>query len=153
MLLRAQAREKAALGKDEMPFAAAADYLDLVYRFPLSEEAKTGVDKIPYLRLTLGEQFPGTPLETEIARAEALYHARRWKDMRADYEICCRKFRAKRVNAPRCAWRRPTCSPALHRMRWARLRLTDPELDAERSYLLSQIQRTAKDGKRHVCHH
>ena len=65
------------------PSAAATDYLDLIYRFPLSDEAKTAIDQIPYLQRQLGEQFPGTPVDAEIARAETFYDARRWKDLRA----------------------------------------------------------------------
>ena len=85
-LLRAQANEKAALAKGERPLAAAKDYLEVIYRFPLNDEAKVAVERIPYLQAILGEQFPGTPIETEIGRAEALYDARRWKDVRKTYE-------------------------------------------------------------------
>ena len=47
LLLRAQAREKIAAAKGEKPAAAAADYLDLYYRFPLNDEAKAAGQKIP----------------------------------------------------------------------------------------------------------
>ena len=144
VLLRAQAREKAALGKGELPFAAAADYLDLVYRFPLSEEAKTGVDKIPDLRLTLGEQFPGTPLETEIARAEALYQARRWKDMRAAYEELLPKVSGDAREHATLRLAQADIQAGATQDALGSLALTDPEVDAERSYVISQIQRTAK---------
>src|SRR4029077_2639216 len=40
LLLRAQAHEKVSAAKGEKPAAAAADYLDLYYRFPLNDEAK-----------------------------------------------------------------------------------------------------------------
>ena len=144
VLLRAQAREKVAAAKNEMPFAAAADYLDVVYRFPLSEEARTGVDKIPYLRLTLGEQFPDTPLETAIARAEALYDARRWKDMRADYLDLLPKLSGESHERATLRLAQADVQSGLPQDTLAALPLTDPELDAERSYLLSQMQRSAK---------
>ena len=144
VLLRAQAREKVAAEKDELPFAAAADYLDLVYRFPLSDEARTGVDKIPYLRMTLGEQFPGTPLETAIARAEALYLARRWKDMRADYLDLLPKLSGEARERATLRLAQADVQSGLPQDTLAALPLSDPELDAERSYLLSQMQRSAK---------
>jgi hypothetical protein len=43
-LLRAQAREKISAAKAEKPAAAAVDYLDLYYRFPLNDEAKGGAE-------------------------------------------------------------------------------------------------------------
>src|SRR4029077_12572243 len=86
LLLRAQANEKAAAAKGEKPVAAANDYLEVIYRFPINDEAKIAVERTPYLQAILGEQFPGTPVETEISRAEALYDARRWKDLRKAYE-------------------------------------------------------------------
>jgi soluble lytic murein transglycosylase len=144
VLLRAQAREKAAADKNELPFAAAADYLDLVYRFPLSDEAKTGLDKIPYLRLTLGEQFPGTPLETEVARAEALYDARRWKDMRAAYQELLPKLSGEAHERATLRLAQADLQSGAPQDELASLALTDPELDAERNYLLSQVQRSAK---------
>jgi outer membrane protein assembly factor BamD (BamD/ComL family) len=144
VLLRAQAREKAAADKNELPFAAAADYLDLVYRFPLSDEAKTGLDKIPYLRLTLGEQFPGTPLETEVARAEALYDARRWKDMRAAYQELLPKLSGEAHERATLRLAQADLQSGAPQDELASLALTDPELDAERNYLLSQLQRSAK---------
>jgi len=36
-----------------------------VNRFPLGEEAKFAVAKIPALQDALGDQFPGTPLTTK----------------------------------------------------------------------------------------
>jgi soluble lytic murein transglycosylase len=144
LLLRAQAEEKAALAKGEKPTAAANDYLDVVYRFPINDEAKVAVERIPYLQAILGEQFPGTPVETEISRAEALYDARRWKDVRKAYEDLLPKLSG--VAHDRAALRLAQLqvqsggSPdALES-----LKLSDPELDAERIYTLSQVQRSAK---------
>ncbi len=85
LLLRAQAQEKIAAAKNEKPAAAAADYLDLYYRFPLNDEAKAAGQRIPSLQSALGEAFPGTPLQTQIARAEAFFVARRWSDARSEY--------------------------------------------------------------------
>ena len=85
LLLRAQAREKLAQAKGEKPLSAAADYLDLYYRFPLNDEAKAAGQRIPALQFALGEAFPGTPMQTQIARAEAFFLAKRWRDARTEY--------------------------------------------------------------------
>ena len=85
LLLRAQAREKLAAAKGEKPLTAAADYLDLYFRFPLNDEAKAAGQRIGSLQAALGEQFPGTPLQTQMARAEAFYLAKRWHDARSEY--------------------------------------------------------------------
>jgi peptidoglycan lytic transglycosylase len=144
LLLRAQAKEKAAVAKGEKPLAAASDYLDVIYRFPVNDEAKTAVERIPYLQAALGEQFPGTPVETEINRAEALYDARRWRDVRKAYEDLLPKLSG--VQRDRAALRLAQVQIQLGGSPDAlgSLKLTDPELDAERIYSLSQVQRSAK---------
>lgn len=144
LLLRAQAEEKAAIAKGEKPVAAASDYLDLIYRFPLNDEAKAAVERIPYLQAVLGEQFPGTPVDTEIARAEALYDARRWKDVRKAYEDLLPKLSG--VARDRAALRLAQVQIQLggNPETLESLKVTDPELDAERIFSLSQVQRSAK---------
>ena len=64
LLLRAQGREQVAVANAQPPLAAAIEYLDVIYRFPLGDEAKTAAVRIPALQTALGEQFPGTPLGT-----------------------------------------------------------------------------------------
>jgi peptidoglycan lytic transglycosylase len=144
LLLRAQAKEKAAVAKGEKPLSAASDYLDVIYRFPVNDEAKTAVERIPYLQAILGEQFPGTPVETEINRAEALYDARRWRDVRKAYEDLLPKLSG--VQRDRAELRLAQVQIQLGGSPDAlgSLKLTDPELDAERIYSLSQVQRSAK---------
>src|SRR5256712_524352 len=144
LLLRAQANEKAALAKGEKPVAAANDYLELIYRFPINEEAKVAVERIPYLQAILGEQFPGTPVEREISRAEALFDARRWRDVRKAYEDLLPKLSG--VPHDRAALRLAQVQVQLGGSPDAleSLKVTDPELDAERIYSLSQVQRSAK---------
>jgi peptidoglycan lytic transglycosylase len=144
LLLRAQANEKAALAKGEKPLAAAKDYLEVIYRFPLNDEAKVAVERIPYLQAILGEQFPGTPVETEISRAEALYDARRWKDVRKAYEDLFPKLSG--VAHDRASLRLAQVQVQLGGSVEAleSLKLADPELDAERIFSLSQLQRSAK---------
>jgi soluble lytic murein transglycosylase len=144
VFLRAQAREKAAEEKNQLPFAATTDYLDVTYRFPLSDEAKLAAGKIPYLKAALGEQFPGVPLTTQIARAETFYDAHRWNDLRTAYSVLL-----------------PILSGAAHDRALLRLAqadaqlgggpkalvsltVTDPDVDAEFLYVLSQAYRSAQ---------
>src|ERR1700737_2426682 len=85
LLLRAQAREKAAASKAENLLPAAVDYLDLYYRFPLSDEAKVAGQRMASLQSALGAKFPGGPLQTQLARAESFYLAKHWHDARPEY--------------------------------------------------------------------
>ena len=142
VLLRAEGREQVADAKNEPPLAAATDYLDVYYRFPLSEEARRAGAKIPALQSRLGEQFPGTPLATQIARAEAFNEAGRWSDLRD----ACRELLPK-ISGPareRAQLRIARADVALgaDSAELTSLELTDPDLDAERLYLLSQEYRT-----------
>jgi soluble lytic murein transglycosylase len=150
VLLRAQAREKIAAAKSEMPFAATTDYLDVVYRFPLSDEAKTAAEKIPYLRAELGEQFPGTPLETEIARAETFYDARRWSDLRAAYQSLLPKLSGAALDRAQLHLAQGSAQAGAGPRALASLTPTDPDVDAERLYLLSQAYRSAM-GRMPCC--
>jgi soluble lytic murein transglycosylase len=144
ILLRAQAREKVAAANGEKPFAATADYLDLVYRFPLSDEAMSAAYKIPILQSALGDQFPGTPLQTEIARAGAFYDARRWTDLRLAYTALLPKLSGVQHERATLRMAQAEAQSGRGPSVLASLQITDPALDAERLYTLSQSQRSAK---------
>jgi peptidoglycan lytic transglycosylase len=142
LLLRAQAREKLAAAKGEKPLAAAADYLDLYYRFPLNEEAAVAGGKIPFLKTALGEEFPGTPMQKQIARAESFYLARRWTDAQSEYsklipDLSGADRQRAELRVAQSAIRAGGLPDLL-----TSLQLTDPELDAERLYSLSQAHRS-----------
>ncbi len=144
VLLRAQAREKDADEKGEKPFAATTDYLDLVYRFPLSDEAKTASAKIPGLQAALGEQFPGTPLTNEMARAEAFYDARRWDDLRSAYQDLLPKLSGADHDRAELRIAEADVQSGRSVDELGSLAITDPELEAARLFDISQAQRTAK---------
>ncbi len=144
LLLQAQAREKVAAAKGEKPLLAAADYLDLYYRFPLNDEARAAGQRIPFLQFALGEQFPGTPMQTQMARAEAFFVAKRWHDARIEYGNLLPKLAGSARE--RATLRIAQCdvqSGGKPEVLTA-LALTDPELDAERLYTLSQAHRSQK---------
>jgi soluble lytic murein transglycosylase len=142
LLTRAQAREKSAAAKGEKPLSAAADFLDLYYRFPLSDEAKTAGQRIASLQDALGEQFPAVPLQTQMARAEAFFVTKRWHDARSEYEGLLPKIDG--VDRERAELRVAQCdvqSGGRHELLEA-VSLTESELDAERIFAISQAYRS-----------
>jgi len=144
VLLRAQAREKISTGKAEKPAAAAADYLDLYYRFPLNDEAKVAGQQIPALQFALGEAFPGVPTQTQMARAEAFYLARRWRDASTEFSRLLPKLSG--VDHQRADLRIVQCEVELGGKldQLVEISLSDPELDAERIFSVAQAHRGLK---------
>jgi soluble lytic murein transglycosylase len=141
VLLRAQAHEQVAAANAEPPLAAAIDYLDVYYRFPLGEEAGTAAVRLPVLQFALGEQFPGTPLGTQIARAEALNQAGRWNDLRSAYRELLPKVSGVAHERAQLRIARANAELGSGLAELASLELSDPDLDSERLYLLSQEYR------------
>ncbi len=144
LLLRAQAKEKIAANKSEKPLAAATDYLDLYYRFPLNDEAKTAGDRIPSLQSALGESFPGVPTQAQIARAEAFYMAHRWREASTEYASLLPKLSG--ADHQHADLRIVQCQVQqggrLEQL--AEIALADGDLDAERMYSLEQAHRDQK---------
>jgi len=145
LLLRAQAKEKIAASKGEKPLAAAADYLDLYYRFPLNDEARTAGQEIPVLQSALGESFPGVSMQTQIARAEAFYLAKRWRDASTEYASLLPKLSG--TDHQRADLRIVQCEAEAGGKldQLSVVPLTDPDLDAERIYSLEQADRGNKN--------
>jgi soluble lytic murein transglycosylase len=144
LLLRAQAHEKIAALKGEKPAAAAADYIDLYYRFPLNDEAKVAGAQLPSLQSALGESFPGVPMQTQIARAEAFYLAKRWRDASVEFASLLPKLSGS--DHQRADLRILQCEVELGGKleQLSGFSLSDPDLDAERLYSLEQAHRTLK---------
>jgi soluble lytic murein transglycosylase len=144
LLLRAQAHEKISAANAEKPVAAATDYLDLYYRFPLNDEAKVAGGQIPALQSALGESFPGVPLQTQIARAEAFYIARRWREATTEFANLLPKLSG--TDHQRADLRIVQCEVELGGKleQLSEISVTDPELDAERIFSIAQAHRTQK---------
>jgi soluble lytic murein transglycosylase len=144
LLLRAQAHEKISAAKAEKPAAAAADYIDLYYRFPLNDEAKEAGQKIPALQAVLGESFPGVPMQTQMARAETYYIARRWRDAGTEFASLLPKLSG--VEHQLADLRIVQCEVELGGKleQLSEIALADPGLDAERIYSMEQAHRTQK---------
>ena len=143
LLLHAQA-----LGKFKRLLPAAEDYLAIYVKFPLSDEAKYAGPKIPALTRVLGLAFPGVPVSQQISRAAAFYDARKWREARAEYERLLPKVGGRdnqlvQLRIARCRVQLGGKPKLL-----AELKLTDPELDAERLYALSQEERSGKNEEK-----
>lgn len=134
LLLRARAYE--ATGQLRL---AAADYAAVHSLFPLSDEAKPAAARLR----ALGKGRAAVPVEQRLARAEALFAARRWREARAEFA----GIASQQGGAPgeRVELRLIQCRLQLRRATpaaLAALTLTDPELEAERLYALSQAYRS-----------
>src|ERR1700693_5413052 len=144
LLLRAQAHQKISVAKAEKPVAAAVDYIDLYYRFPLNDEAKVAGAEIPALQSALGESFPGVPMQTQIARAEAFYIAKRWREASTEFAGLLPKLSG--TDHQRADLRIVQCDVELGGKLdlLGEISLTDPELDAERIFSIAQAHRGLK---------
>ena len=144
LLMRAQAGERLAAAQGEKPLSAVADYLDLYYRFPLNDEAKAAGMRIPSLQSTLGEAFPGTPTQLQMVRAEAFFLAKRWPEVRSEYEGLLAKLAG--ADRERAQLRIAQCDVQSGGKPEAltAVSLTEPELDAERLFAISQVHRSQK---------
>jgi len=137
LLLRARALEKAG-----QPEAAVAHYVTLYYRFPLSAEAKTASQRLRALQARLGKKFPAVSFAHQVARAEALYAAERWRDAQRAYagilyRLGGEEFERGQLRIAQCRVRLGAGPGAL-----AKLDLQAAELDAERLFGLAQAHRS-----------
>ena len=142
LLLRAQAYKAA-----RQNARAAKDYQLLYYKNPLSDEGKAAATALPQLKASLRAEYPNPSLEMEEQRAQIFYDQHKWKEARAEFE----KLAASQRDPEN-----PHHQHALLRAAQARVQLkaspslvsslaiTNPEVDAERMFVLSQIHRSDK---------
>ena len=141
LLERAQARQVA-----HQLARAAADYQTIFYKFPLSDEAKPAGSALSSLSRELGKEYPRPTAEMQQQRAQAFFDAHKWREARTEFE----KLRAMLPKDSDSILRQRAelriaqarfqlnASPALI----GSVDISDPELDAERLYDLSQAWRT-----------
>jgi soluble lytic murein transglycosylase len=142
LLERAQAYKMA----HQLP-RAAKDYQTLYYKYPLSDEAKATATSLPQIARELGREYSGPTLEMQEQRAQIFFDAHKWKDARVEFEKVVAMLRdpasLKRQRAQlRVAQAKiqPKGSPTI----LSSLTTSDPEVDAERLFGLSQAYRSAK---------
>jgi len=143
LLERARAYQSAG-----QPVRAVKDYQAIFYKFPLADEAKPASAALPALQKQLRSEFPYGTAEMQDQRAEAFFDAHKWREARPEFEKLAGMLREPA---------NPVRQRALLRVAQCRvqlkspvslvssLALTDPEVDAERLYAVSQFQRTAKN--------
>ena len=139
LLLRARAREM-----DRATTLAAADYVAIDYGFPLSAEAKRAGERLDPLRHELRSEFPEVTAEMRWGRAAAFFDARQWKEARAEYQSIARtvsgtdRERALLRAAASVVGTRGGPGPL------EQLRLSDPDIDAERYARLAEVYHRRK---------
>jgi len=143
LLARARAYESA---RKLVP--ATKDFQTIFYKYPLSDEAKDAGSALPKLNKELHGEFPYATAELQDQRAEALYDGHKWKEARAEYEKLASMLKDPAnpmrqralVRAAECR-QHPKPAPRL----FTALNVSDPEVDAERLFALSQAQRSEKN--------
>ena len=136
LFLRGEAKEQAGKSAD-----AANDYAALYLSFPFSEHAREALVKLNFLRSTLGPAFPALPLEKQFDHASILFKNENWIDARNEYAAVLSQLSG--ANRERAQLRILECGLALGDppTEVSALALTDPDVDAERSYALANYYR------------
>ena len=136
LFLRAEAREQSA-----QPLQAAADYESLYLRFPTNEQAREAGEKLGFLRSSLGDQLAAIPVEAQIEHAATIFAARQWGDARNEYSHLLPQLTG--ADRERAELRIMECGVALGAgiSGIAALKITDPDVDAERYYSMANYYR------------
>lgn len=137
LFLRAEAHEQAG-----EPEKAGADYRSIYLRFPASEQAREAREKLNFLHSSLGDRIPLISPTQRIAHAAALFNAKNWSDARNEYAQIMLELSG--TDRERAELRVLESGVALgaRPSEMAALKITDPDVDAERFYSLAQLYRT-----------
>jgi soluble lytic murein transglycosylase len=135
LLLRGEAREKAGQVVD-----AAVDYQAVYTRFALSEQAREAAMRIEFLR-SASAQIPAIPLDQRLAHADTLFNAKEWGPARTEYSAILQQVSGAEFE--RAQLRILECGMGLggSPSQVIALKVTDPDVDAERSYTLADYYR------------
>ncbi|HXZ20393.1 MAG TPA: transglycosylase SLT domain-containing protein [Candidatus Acidoferrales bacterium] len=139
LLLRARAREL-----DRALSLAAADYVAVYYRFPLSAEAKRAGERLDPLRHELRTEFPEITPEMRLARAAAFYDARQWRQARAEYQAIAKVLTGAERERALLRAAASAVGPHGGPGPLEQLHLSDADLDAERFSLLAEAYHRKK---------
>ena len=132
---------------EEQLSAAIELYRRAYYFYPFSEDASQAGERLDGLRARLGTGYPRAPAKWRLARADALFTGARYGDAADEYGWAIPGLRGhdrERAQVRRAAanYRRVHTSAAYASL--LNLKLTDPELDAERLYFLGECARRKK---------
>ncbi len=127
---------------------AVKDYQAIFYKFPLSDEAKAAGSALPALQKQLRSEFPYGTAEMQEQRAQAFFDAHKWREARPEFEkLVTMLHETSNPVRQRAQLRVAQCRVQLKSpiSLVSALAPTDPDVDAERLYAISQFQRTAKN--------
>ncbi|MFZ0523752.1 MAG: transglycosylase SLT domain-containing protein [Candidatus Acidiferrales bacterium] len=136
LFLRAEAREQSA-----QQLQAAADYESVYLRFPTNEQSREAGEKLGFLRSSLGDKLPAIPVERQIEHASTIFAARQWSEARNEYSHLLPQLTG--ADRERAELRIMESGIALGAgvSGIAALKITDPDVDAERFYSMANYYR------------
>jgi peptidoglycan lytic transglycosylase len=146
LFLRGELREQAGQLLD-----AAADYKSVYLRFPLSDQASDAESKFANLSATLGAQLPPIAAEDRLARAELLFEAQDWSDAQSEYNtllaaLSGTPLERAQVRVLECGVEMGADPSSL-----AARKIADPDVDAERDYILADYYRGVQNDTQLVA--
>ncbi len=140
--------ERAQAYKEAHQFARAAeDYQTLFYKFPLTDESKAAGASLPAVSKILGQEYPYPGVKAQEQRAQIFYDAHKWREALPEYQKLLVMLREPaNPTRQRAQLRIAECKqhPKASVSPLIALNASDPEVDAERLYELSQAYRSGK---------
>ncbi|HJZ66337.1 MAG TPA: transglycosylase SLT domain-containing protein [Candidatus Acidoferrum sp.] len=127
---------------------AAKDYQTVFYKYPLTDEAKAAGSALGNLQKQLRSEFPYGTAEMQEQRAQAFFDAHKWREARPEFEkLVSMLHDAANPVRQRAQLRVAQCRVQLKgSLSLVRsLTPTDPDVDADRLYALSQFERNEKN--------
>ncbi len=136
LLLRGESYEQAG-----QVAQAAADYESLYLRFPTSDQGREAALKLSFLAATPGNSIPPVPLGQQEKYAAAIFQAGYWTEARDAYSRILPLVTG--TDKERAQLRILECSAFAGGgpTDLAALKLTDPDVDAERFHALAEVYR------------
>jgi soluble lytic murein transglycosylase len=136
LLLRGEAHEKAGQAPE-----AAADYQTVYTKFALSEQAREAATRLDFLSGSSAGKIPEIPVDQRVAHADILFNAKEWAPARAEYAAVLPQLSG--AANERAQLRILECGVALGSSpsQVIELKISDPDVDAERSYTLADYYR------------
>jgi soluble lytic murein transglycosylase len=119
-------------------------YRRAYYFYPFSEDASQAEDRLKELSRRMGAAYPDAPADWRFARANALFTGARYGDAAEEYARAIPGLKGKdleraQVREGAANYRRVHTSAAYASL--VKLKISDPELDAERIYFLGECAR------------
>ncbi|HSC44819.1 MAG TPA: transglycosylase SLT domain-containing protein [Candidatus Acidoferrum sp.] len=127
---------------------AVKDYQAIFYKYPLSDEAKAAGTALAPLQKTLRSEFPYATAEMQEQRAERFFEGHKWRDARVEFDkLVAMLHDPANVTRQHAQLRLAQCKVQLKGSLslLSALVASDPEVNAERLFALSQFQRSAKN--------